>query len=174
MGPPQTPPLLAAGATGDTAANGGGAATNDPATPPPPESPPPPSAAIGLGDLSDDLLLLILGGTDWRSLLRAGMVSARWAGLARHPALVATFARDVQLARLARQHEVPRCFTGHTGWVMAAVLTPDGETLYTGGRDGKILGWRCSDGHRVARIPRAHDGYIESLVGVPCRTQRAG
>ena len=43
-------------------------------------------------------------------------------------------------------------------------LTPDGGTLYTGGRDGKILGWRCCDGQRVAKIPRAHDGYIEALV----------
>ena len=89
-----------------------------PTQPPPSLQSPPPTT---ISELSDDLLLIILGHTDWRSVLRAGTVSTRWLAVSRHPALVAAFARDLQLARLARRRDAPRCFAGHSGWVMAVV-----------------------------------------------------
>ena len=43
-----------------------------------------------------------------------------------------------------------RTFQGHTGWVNALALSPDGGTLYSGSRDKTVRAWNTATGGALA------------------------
>lgn len=58
--------------------------------------------------------------------------------------------------------------TGHDGWVWALALTPDGETLLSGGSDGKLIWWPASaEAPAPARTIEAHQGWLRCMVVSP-------
>ena len=59
-----------------------------------------------------------------------------------------------------------RTFTGHTSWVHAVRLTPDGRRAISGSGDGTLRVWDL-DSNRSARILAGHTGPVSAVVISP-------
>lgn len=56
-----------------------------------------------------------------------------------------------------------RSIKGHSGWVYAVAISPDGKTLVSGGYDGTIKIWNLHTGELLNSI-KGHDDAAESLA----------
>lgn len=56
----------------------------------------------------------------------------------------------------------------HNSWVHALGLSPDGQTLYSGGCDGKLVFWNIADAEvKPLRTIEAHQGWLRTLSVSP-------
>jgi WD40 repeat protein len=75
--------------------------------------------------------------------------------------------KTVQRFRLADGVKTP-FVGGHETWVHALAFSPDGETLISGGCEGRIVWWpTASDTPAPARQVPAHHGWIRALAVSP-------
>jgi WD40 repeat protein len=57
---------------------------------------------------------------------------------------------------------------GHTSWVFALDVTPDGQTLLSGGAEGRLIWWpAAAEAPTPARTVQAHAGWINHLTVSP-------
>ncbi|HVU87766.1 MAG TPA: WD40 repeat domain-containing protein [Pirellulales bacterium] len=57
---------------------------------------------------------------------------------------------------------------GHESWVRALAFSPDGQTLYTGGYEGRLIFWPAmADAPAPARTIEAHTGWLRGLAVSP-------
>ncbi len=62
----------------------------------------------------------------------------------------------------------PAVLKAHESWVYALGLSPDGEALYTGGCDGRLIWWpAAADAPAPVRTIEAHQGWIRSIAVSP-------
>jgi WD40 repeat protein len=55
-------------------------------------------------------------------------------------------------------------FSGHDSWVFALGFSPDGQTLLTGGGDGRLAWWSAGgDASKPIRTIDAHHGWLRSI-----------
>jgi WD40 repeat protein len=79
-----------------------------------------------------------------------------------------TGAEDNFVTRWDLANGAPTQMAGHESWVRALAFTPDGQTVFSGGYDGKILSWSA-----VAEKPEpvfnfvAHQGWVRALAVSP-------
>jgi WD40 repeat protein len=70
----------------------------------------------------------------------------------------------------------PVSFTAHDGWVFALAVSNDGQTLLSGGTDGKLIWWPAATdapGPRPLRVAAAHRGWVRSIAVSPNGKQAA-
>ena len=68
----------------------------------------------------------------------------------------------------------PVAFTAHDGWVFAMAVSKDGQTLLSGGTDGKLIWWpAAADAPKPLRTLAAHKGWIRGLAVSPDGAQLA-
>ncbi|MFO0949674.1 MAG: WD40 repeat domain-containing protein [Isosphaeraceae bacterium] len=70
----------------------------------------------------------------------------------------------------------PAAFDAHDGWVFALALSRDGQTLLTGGTDGKLIWWPAtSTAAKIApvRTVPAHKGWLRDINVSPDGKQLA-
>lgn len=59
-------------------------------------------------------------------------------------------------------------FAGHESWVRALALTPDNQTLLSGGYEGKLIWWSATEEKPVPlRTVAAHQGWIRAVSVSP-------
>ena len=58
--------------------------------------------------------------------------------------------------------EVQHILKGHTNFVVAAAISPDGRLLASGGRDRTLRLWDMADG-RQQRVIQVHDGWVTGV-----------
>ena len=59
-------------------------------------------------------------------------------------------------------------FNLHDSWVFGLTLTPDGETLVSGGGDGRLVWWPASaDEPTPTRVIEGHNGWVKFLAASP-------
>jgi WD40 repeat protein len=58
--------------------------------------------------------------------------------------------------------------SGHDSWVRALGCSPDGEVLYSGGYDGRLVWWpAAAEKPQPIRVVDAHQGWIRALAVSP-------
>lgn len=58
--------------------------------------------------------------------------------------------------------------SGHESWVWCLGFSKDGETLYSGGAEGKLISWPvAADDPKPARTIEAHQGWVRCLAVSP-------
>ena len=57
-------------------------------------------------------------------------------------------------------------FEGHSDWVCALVMAPDGKTLYSGSDDNTVRAWALPGGKCVATL-KGHSNAVTSLAMAP-------
>jgi len=58
--------------------------------------------------------------------------------------------------------------TGHSSWVWALGFSPDGQTLYTGGYEGRLSWWpAAAEKPEPSRSVEAHNGWLRGLAVSP-------
>jgi WD40 repeat protein len=68
----------------------------------------------------------------------------------------------------------PVAFTAHEGWVFALAVSQDGQTLLTGGTDGKLIWWPAAvDAPKPLRTLSAHKGWVRGMAVSPDGAQLA-
>lgn len=56
-------------------------------------------------------------------------------------------------------------FTAHDSWIRAIGFSPDGQALYTGGYDGRLIVWPAAvDKPEPIRVIDAHQGWLRALA----------
>src|SRR5262245_3473778 len=59
-------------------------------------------------------------------------------------------------------------FSAHDSWVFCLGFSPDGETMYSGGGDGKLVWWPTSAAQPAPiRKVDAHQGWVRQLAVSP-------
>lgn len=89
------------------------------------------------------------------------MLSCRFDPLGRY---VFTTAFDYTVQRWELESGNKTIFKGHDSWVRGLAFSSDGETLLTGGYDGRLIWWSV-DGEECEpwRTLDAHDGWVRAL-----------
>jgi WD40 repeat protein len=60
-------------------------------------------------------------------------------------------------------------FALHDSWVRGLASSPDGETLYTAGFDGRLVFWpAAAETPSPLRVIQGHDGWIRAVAASPC------
>jgi WD40 repeat protein len=56
-------------------------------------------------------------------------------------------------------------FKGHESWVFTLAATPDGQTLISGGGDGRLIWWPASaEKPEPVRLVQAHEGWVNAVA----------
>jgi WD40 repeat protein len=56
----------------------------------------------------------------------------------------------------------------HDSWVRAIAFSPDGNTTYTGGYDGRLMSWETAAAQpKPQRTVQAHDGWLRAVAVSP-------
>lgn len=59
----------------------------------------------------------------------------------------------------------PALLEAHDSWVRAIAFSPDGQTTYTGGYDGRLIAWpTAADKPAPLRKLDAHDGWVRAMA----------
>lgn len=77
-------------------------------------------------------------------------------------------AQDCTLQRFDLAGGDPVECPGHDSWVRAIAFSPDGQTMYSGGFDGRLI-WRetAAATPEPTRVIDAHDGWVRAVVVSP-------
>lgn len=59
-----------------------------------------------------------------------------------------------------------RALEGHTGWVNAVVVSPDGTRIVSGGEDFCVRVWKLAIGKLEATL-KGHTNYVKALAVTP-------
>lgn len=87
---------------------------------------------------------------------------------------VFTSAEDGKVQRWALPDGKKTVFGGHESWVFSLALSRDGETLFTGGGDGKLAWYPATaEAPLASRVVEAHQGWIRCLALSPDGSQLA-
>ncbi|MDX1944532.1 MAG: hypothetical protein SFU86_03925, partial [Pirellulaceae bacterium] len=64
---------------------------------------------------------------------------------------------------------------GHDSWVRALAFSPSGDTVYSGGYDGRILWWPAAADkpEPTRKLDPAHNGWVRALAVSPDGTRLA-
>ena len=77
-------------------------------------------------------------------------------------------AEDRSILRWDLESGKAASFNGHDSWVFALGFHPDGQTLLTGGGDGRLVWWPAADeSPKPVRSIDAHQGWIRSIALSP-------
>jgi WD40 repeat protein len=74
---------------------------------------------------------------------------------------------DRSVRRWALDGTAAASFAGHDSWVFALGFSPDGQTLLTGGGDGRLSWWPAAEttsAPKANRTIEAHQGWVRSLA----------
>lgn len=83
-------------------------------------------------------------------------------------------AEDGKLQRWNLADGKKTLFGGHESWVFSLAFSSDGETLYTGGGDGKLAWYPvAAETPTATRVVEAHQGWIRCLALSPDGSQIA-
>lgn len=75
-----------------------------------------------------------------------------WRLLSNGPKLI-TGSRDHEIRiHNAKDLKLERTLSGHSDWVQALAVSPDGKTLASGGHDGEVILWNLEDGKILQRF----------------------
>lgn len=78
---------------------------------------------------------------------------------------VFTGAEDYTIQRWNLQDDQPVILSGHESWVRALAFSPDAQTLYSGGYDGKLIAWPAAAAQPAPlRTVAAHDGWVRAVA----------
>lgn len=59
-------------------------------------------------------------------------------------------------------------FAAHDSWVRSFATSPDGETLYSGGYDGRVVYWpAAAESPEPVRVIDAHRGWVRAVAASP-------
>ena len=71
-------------------------------------------------------------------------------------------------AALGNRDRANVSLAGHSSWVRVLGFSPDGQTLYTGGYEGRLVWWpAATDKPEPARAIEAHTGWLRGLAVSP-------
>jgi WD40 repeat protein len=88
-----------------------------------------------------------------------------------HPGGVHVFtgAEDYFVTRWDMATGKPTQLVGHDSWVRAIGCSPDGQTLYTGGYDGRLIAWEAlaEKPEPKFKVDPAHQGWLRALAVSP-------
>ena len=85
-----------------------------------------------------------------------------------------TGAEDNFVTRWDLATGAPTQLAGHDSWVRAIACTSDGQTLFTGGYDGRVIWWPATAEKPAAvRTIEAHQGWVRALAISPNGAQLA-
>jgi WD40 repeat protein len=74
-------------------------------------------------------------------------------------------AEDRSVQRFSLADGAKSALTAHESWVRGMAFSPDGQTLITGGYDGRLIWWPAADARpQPIRIVEAHRGWVRSLA----------
>ncbi|MBH8563092.1 serine/threonine protein kinase [Nostoc sp. CENA67] len=73
--------------------------------------------------------------------------------------------KTVKLWNLSQRREI-RTFEGHSDWVYAVAISPDGLTIVSGSKDKTIKVWNLNTGQEI-RTLRGHKSYVNSVAISP-------
>ncbi len=123
--------------------------------PPPPVSAPAPSSAV------DPMKIKV----SKELVHEAPLVCCRFDTKGRY---VFAGTQDRLVARWHLETGAKTVFYGHESWVQCLAVSPDGETLISGGCDG-VLAWRPVEGNKAepARVVQAHKPWVRSISFSP-------
>lgn len=77
-------------------------------------------------------------------------------------------AQDYHVWRWDWQAEAKTQLTGHDAWVRGLTFSADGQTLITGGYDGKVSWWDAmKEEPKLLRTIDAHDGWVRAVAVSP-------
>jgi len=77
-------------------------------------------------------------------------------------------AEDNLIHRFDLQTKAVTPLAGHDSWVRAIGFSPGGETLYSGGYDGRLVWWPAGDEKpQPIRVVEAHQGWLRALAVSP-------
>lgn len=77
-------------------------------------------------------------------------------------------AQDNKIVRFTLEGGAQAVLTGHDSWVRGLVLAQNGETLISGGYDGKLIWWpAAADAPAPQRTVEAHQGWIRGMALSP-------
>jgi hypothetical protein len=65
--------------------------------------------------------------------------------------------------RRAQPNGGPEALSGHTGWVMALTVTPNGQKLISGGADSTVRVWNLREQKLETTFPRHHTATVRAL-----------
>jgi WD40 repeat protein len=75
---------------------------------------------------------------------------------------------DESVVRWNVDDEKKTLFKAHESWVFALAASPDGQTLFTGGGDGRLIWWPAqAEKPEPARRIEAHRGWVNALAISP-------
>lgn len=81
---------------------------------------------------------------------------------------VFTTAEDNTIQRWELPSGNKLAFTAHDSWVFSLAFSPDAETLYSGGGDGRLVWWSTAAGQPTPiRRVDAHQGWIRQIAVSP-------
>ena len=77
-------------------------------------------------------------------------------------------AQDSRVWRFDTENGNKTELAGHESWVRAMAFSPDGQTLVTGGYDGRLIWWPVADEKPAPiRTLESHQGWIRALAVSP-------
>lgn len=93
------------------------------------------------------------------------LVACRFDPLGRY---VFAGAEDMTVQRFALADGAKTAFAGHESWVRALAFVDGGETLVSGGYEGRLIWWPAAAAEpKPARTVEAHVGWLRALVASP-------
>lgn len=101
--------------------------------------------------------------TEWEH--SSPFVSCRFDPLGRY---VFAGSEDQSVLRCALADGAVTTYTGHDSWVRAIAFTDGGETVVTGGYEGRLIWWLAAAAEaKPIRTVEGHQGWLRALVASP-------
>ena len=95
----------------------------------------------------------------------APFITCRYEPKARY---VFATSEDNRIERFALADGKKTLLAAHDSWVWALAFSKDGETLFSGGGDGRLISWPvAADEPKPARTVEAHQGWIRCIAVSP-------